>query len=1085
MSDSASSARTSLAILLLAGFLLLGATAPQTLAQTPSSCSTTGYTAYTLNVTYDSGTDQTTYDITMHNLTPVLGTFVNIGEVFIFGLPSPVSTSSPPGWVFKEIGPKTFWDTTSSPWWKTPPAIKPMGDLSGFQYKISGAPQPITAIVTHVQQVTDATGQTSLPSTWFDCSVAPGGKCIDVTKSANPTTGPAGTVITYTFAVHNCGRVTLTDVTVNDSLLGDITAAFIAANSGSDTLVSGATVVFAVNRTIQTTDPIDLENVVTACGTAPDQMQACDSDSETVTVQKPCIDITKTPNPTQALVGQNVQYSFVVSNCGNLAINNVTVTDTVLGNLTALFVAANGGSNTLAVGASVPFSTTRAIQAGDPDPLTDIVTASGQDPYGTPVSDHDRACVDIIPNPPAEVSIAGAAFDDLSCDGVKDPGDPPLHGATFRLTYQNGTYPVIDANSIPVADQTGATYNFVHLVPGTYRVVETNPAGYASTNAIPGTCAGSTKITNDIIEVAATVGGVACISNDFLDCQSNPCIEITKAVDPIEAPVGTTVTYTFTVHNCGNVLLTNITIVDTLLGDITAAFVAAHGSNTLAPTVTVIFSVQRVVTAEQPNPIPNTVTVTGDDPFGNQVSDSDDGLVTIPITISGGAFQDFNCDGIKDPDDTPLSGATYELTGIFGNSVRDIFDNIVVHQTGPTFLFKDLPPGIYVVTETNPAGYVSTNALPGFNAVKLTNDKIQVNAVVHTNYPYNNFLDCNPNPCIGLQCGVSPQVVHPGDTVTGTLTVCNCGPCALQQITVISNVCGDLTDLFKAANGGKDTLAVGQCVTFSVQHVIPVLQNLISSRHVSGGVEIIFITTVSGRCATGGPVTDETQTPVVVTPHPGENRRRCFLPVTFTPQGWSNFCDPANPIIPGGMVYNRFSRAFANWTFYGAQVSNRLIVGRRYTIIFEGPTSGLIRLCMFLTTDGGCGALRRNYVNPWQGTDAGALGVETVALLMNIAYNDKRLMPRMPGYDLEDFTLATSRVKGRTVGDVLDIANQVLSGIPPSAVGLINCAELVPILDAINSNYEFVDFDTFNDSGYLIPNRPFGVPDPPHDPVVP
>ena len=246
MSDSASSARTSLAILLLAGFLLLGATAPQTLAQTPSSCSTTGYTAYTLNVTYDSGTDQTTYDITMHNLTPVLGTFVNIGEVFIFGLPSPVSTSSPPGWVFKEIGPKTFWDTTSSPWWKTPPAIKPMGDLSGFQYKISGAPQPITAIVTHVQQVTDATGQTPLPSTWFDCSVVAGGKCIDVTKSANPTTGPAGTVITYTFTVHNCGQVALTDVSVNDSLLGDITAAFIAANGGS----GGGGTCFALIRSV-------------------------------------------------------------------------------------------------------------------------------------------------------------------------------------------------------------------------------------------------------------------------------------------------------------------------------------------------------------------------------------------------------------------------------------------------------------------------------------------------------------------------------------------------------------------------------------------------------------------------------------------------------------------------------------------------------------------------------------------------------------------------------------------------------------------------------------------------------------------
>jgi hypothetical protein len=185
------------------------------------------------------------------------------------------------------------------------------------------------------------------------------------------------------------------------------------------------------------------------------------------------------------------------------------------------------------------------------------------------------------------------------------------------------------------------------------------------------------------------------------------------------------------------------------------------------------------------------------------------------------------------------------------------------------------------------------------------------------------------------------------------------------------------------------------------------------------------------------------------------------------------------------MVYNRFSRAFANWMFYQIQVKNQLIVGRRYTITFDGTTAGLTRLCMFLPTDGGCGALKRNYVNPWRSTEAGALATEAVALLMNIAYNDKRLMPRTPGYDLESFVLAKGRLKGRTVGQVMDITNQVLSGSPPCAYGLINCAELVSILEAINANYEFVDMDTFNDRGYLIPNRPFGEPDPPHDPVVP
>jgi adenine C2-methylase RlmN of 23S rRNA A2503 and tRNA A37 len=105
--------------------------------------------------------------------------------------------------------------------------------------------------------------------------------------------------------------------------------------------------------------------------------------------------------------------------------------------------------------------------------------------------------------------------------------------------------------------------------------------------------------------------------------------------------------------------------------------------------------------------------------------------------------------------------------------------------------------------------------------------------------------------------------------------------------------------------------------------------------------------------------------------------------------------------------------------------------------------------------------------------------------MMNIAYNDRRLMPRTPGYDLEKFTITSGLYKGRKVGNVLNDAYLLLGGATPASIGLTSCAQLVDVITQINANYAFVDFNTFTDNGYLVPNRTLGQPDPPTTPTVP
>lgn len=216
------------------------------------------------------------------------------------------------------------------------------------------------------------------------------------------------------------------------------------------------------------------------------------------------------------------------------------------------------------------------------------------------------------------------------------------------------------------------------------------------------------------------------------------------------------------------------------------------------------------------------------------------------------------------------------------------------------------------------------------------------------------------------------------------------------------------------------------------------------------------------------------------------SNKRCYIPVTLSQTGWHVFADPTNELLPGGMIYNKFNMAFKNFSFNGKDSSGKLVIGNgSKTITFDATTASLKRLVMFLPQSGTPGKLDQSYISPWSSTPAGALAGETIALTLNIAYNDQRLMPRTPGYDFESFIVAKGLFKGRTVCEVLDIANKVLGGDQPARYGLSSYAALAEILKNINANYELVDLNDFRNGDYLIPNRTFGPQDPAHGASVP
>ena len=79
---------------------------------------------------------------------------------------------------------------------------------------------------------------------------------------------------------------------------------------------------------------------------------------------------------------------------------------------------------------------------------------------------------------PLPVTLAGTVYEDLDGDNVRQDGEPGIAGVTLNLYELNGdTY--VATGMTTITDANG-NYSFNNLLPGTYKIVETQPAGYFS-----------------------------------------------------------------------------------------------------------------------------------------------------------------------------------------------------------------------------------------------------------------------------------------------------------------------------------------------------------------------------------------------------------------------------------------------------------------------------------------------------------------------------------------------------------------------------------------------------------------------------
>jgi uncharacterized repeat protein (TIGR01451 family) len=205
---------------------------------------------------------------------------------------------------------------------------------------------------------------------------------ISVSKSPDAQTILIGQTANFTIAVTNDGDSTLSNVVVTDALAPGCarTSADIPALAS---MAAGATVTYTCSLANVVAS---FTNVAVATGKPPVGPDVTAQDTADVTAvapaTHPAITVVKNPKSQTVTVGNKATFTITVTNTGDVALTNVTVTDAQSPNC-------NRTIGTLAPGASTSYTCTRANVTSS---FTNVAVASGT-AGGTTVKAQDTAPV--------------------------------------------------------------------------------------------------------------------------------------------------------------------------------------------------------------------------------------------------------------------------------------------------------------------------------------------------------------------------------------------------------------------------------------------------------------------------------------------------------------------------------------------------------------------------------------------------------------------------------------------------------------------------------------------------------------------
>jgi uncharacterized repeat protein (TIGR01451 family) len=111
--------------------------------------------------------------------------------------------------------------------------------------------------------------------------------------------------------------------------------------------------------------------------------------------------------------------------------------------------------------------------------------------------------------------IRGFVYVDANDNGIKEAGEAGIPGVTITLTGTDALNNAVNRTTTTGAD---GSYEFCNLVPGTYKLTETQPADYIDGKDTAGTLGGT--VTNDMIANIVLTSGANSNNNNFGELQT-------------------------------------------------------------------------------------------------------------------------------------------------------------------------------------------------------------------------------------------------------------------------------------------------------------------------------------------------------------------------------------------------------------------------------------------------------------------------------------------------------------------------------------------------------------------------------------
>lgn len=199
---------------------------------------------------------------------------------------------------------------------------------------------------------------------------------LTITKVPDKTSASLGDNITYTYVITNNTNNVTTNITLTDSKLGPITLSSTSLNPGEN-VTANATYTVVVS---DFPGPISNTATVTGKDVYDYTLTANVSASVTLIPYKATLTIVKTADKTSASPNEVITYTYTVNNTGDVTIDNLVLTDSMLGTISLT-------STTLNPGESLTATASYMVTTDDlPGPITNTATIQGKDPNDNTIS---------------------------------------------------------------------------------------------------------------------------------------------------------------------------------------------------------------------------------------------------------------------------------------------------------------------------------------------------------------------------------------------------------------------------------------------------------------------------------------------------------------------------------------------------------------------------------------------------------------------------------------------------------------------------------------------------------------------------